>query len=95
MLDEKTIRQATEEALAELNFNVQKFEIETALGAANSETRQIRVFDSDGNDKAAIVDFQDKNGNLSIYFDEIKNKIRKQLEVLIETSEKLDDGEDS
>jgi hypothetical protein len=84
MIDDQTIRQATEEVLTDLNLTDRRFEIETALGASNGEaTRQIRLFDADGTDQATAVDFRDKNGNVSIYFDEIKEKIRKQLEVLI------------
>ena len=90
LLDDQIIRQATEEALSEMNAGDRRFEIEPALGAANSETRQIRVFDSDGTDRATFVDFQDKNGKVSIYLEEIKEKIRKQLAVLIETSENIE-----
>lgn len=89
MLDEKIIRQATEEVLEELGAGERRFEIEEAMGAANSETRQIRVFDENGTDRAAVVDFQDKNGRMSIYFDDIKEKIRAQLEVLFDASEKV------
>ena len=74
MLDDQIIRQATEEALSELQISAQRFEIEPA--------RQIRFFDADVSDKATVVDFQDKDGNVSIYFDEIKKKIRRQIEVL-------------
>jgi len=83
MLDDQTIRRATEELLSEFNLSGQQFEIKTALGAANGATaRQIRFFDSVGNDKSTVVDFQDKNGATSSDFEEIKQKIRKQLEVL-------------
>ena len=87
MLDDQIIKKATEEALSELNAGAQRFEIEPALGAAHGDARQIRLFDSAGNDQSTVVDFQDKNGNVSIYFDEIKERIRKQLETLIEISE--------
>lgn len=84
MLDDRTIKKATEEILSELNLPERRFEIEPALGAASGEnTRQIRLFDSAGNDKATIVAFQDKNGNVVDDFDEIKEKIRSQLENLI------------
>lgn len=84
MLDDQIIKQATEEVLSELQLSAPRFEIEPALGAANGEAaRQIRLFDADGNDKAAVVNFEDKNGNVTIYFDDIKDKIRRQLETLI------------
>jgi cell fate (sporulation/competence/biofilm development) regulator YlbF (YheA/YmcA/DUF963 family) len=89
MLDEKIIKQATEEVLEDLGAGERRFEIEPAMGAPKSETRQIRVFDEDGTDRATVVDFQDKNGNVSIYFEDIKETIRKQLELLIKTSEKV------
>jgi len=83
MLDDQTIKRATEEILAELDLPESRFEIEPALGASDGETaRQIRFFDSEGNDKATVVDFQDKDGNVSRDFEEIKEKIRKQTEAL-------------
>jgi hypothetical protein len=83
MLDDRTIKRATEEILAELDLPESRFEIEPALGASDGETaRQIRFFDSEGNDKATVVDFQDKDGNVSRDFEEIKEKIRKQTEAL-------------
>ena len=85
MLDDQIIRRATEEVLADIDLQDRRFEIELALGASDGAmTQQICFFDSEGNDKAAVVDFQDKNGGVSIYFDEIKEKIRKQLEVLFQ-----------
>ena len=86
MLDDRIIRQATEEALSELQHSAPRFEIEPVPGAAHGDTRQIRLFDSDGNDKATVIDFQDKNGKVSFYFDEIKQKIMQRLETLIEIS---------
>lgn len=84
LLDNQIIKQATEEALSEMDLSERRFEIEPAFGAANGETtRQIRIFDEDGADKSAIVDFSDKDGNISVYFEEIKEKIRKRLEVLL------------
>ena len=86
MLDDRIIKQATEEVLSELQLNGQRFEIEPALGAAHGEAaRQIRLFDSAGGDKSTVVNFLDKNGNISIYFEEIKEKIRKQIKILLET----------
>jgi hypothetical protein len=79
--------------LSELNADDRRFEIEPALGAANSETRQIRVFDSEGNDKATVVDFQDKNGKVSIYLEDITKKIRQQFEVLLETADNTGTGD--
>ena len=67
------IKQATEEALSEMDLSERRFEIEPALGAENGETtRQIRILDKDGGDKSTVVDFSDKNGNLGINFEEIK-----------------------
>jgi hypothetical protein len=88
MLDDQIIRQATEETLSELQLNAQRFEVEPALGASDGETsRQIRLFDAAGNDKAAVINFEDKNGNVPIYFDDIKAKIRKQIEALTANEE--------
>jgi len=85
MIDEQTIRRATEEVLEELDLNEQRFAIEPALGAGDGESaRQIRLLDEEGSDRATVVNFQDKDGNISIYFDDIKAKIRKQLETLVE-----------
>ena len=84
MIDEQTIRRATEEVLEELDLNEQRFAIEPALGAGDGESsRQIRLLDEQGSDRATVVNFQDKDGNISIYFDDIKAKIRKQLETLV------------
>jgi hypothetical protein len=87
MLDDLVIRKATEEVLAELNEDARRFEIEPALGPASGENaRQIRVFEADGTDRAAVVDFQNKDGGVSIYFEEMKDKIRRQLETLFQSS---------
>ncbi|HEY0458447.1 MAG TPA: hypothetical protein VGC97_04795 [Pyrinomonadaceae bacterium] len=86
MLDERTIRRATEEILSEFNLAESRFEIEPALGASDGATaRQIRLFDADGGDKAAVVDFKDKNGDVRGDFEEIKEKIREQLEVFFKS----------
>lgn len=64
LLDDRIIRQATEEALSEMDLSERRFEIEPALGAENGETtRQIRIFDEDGGDRSTVVDFSDKNGS--------------------------------
>ncbi|HEY8562466.1 MAG TPA: hypothetical protein VIL74_18960 [Pyrinomonadaceae bacterium] len=85
MIDERTIKLATEEILDELNLSGRRFAIEPALCPGDGEnSRQIRLFRDDGRDRATIVDFQDKDGNVSIYFDDIKAKIRKQIETLVE-----------
>ena len=85
MIDEQTIKRATEEVLEELDMSEQQFALEPALGAGDgAAARQIRLLDPEGSDRAAVVDFQDKDGKVSIYFEDIKAKIRQQLETLIE-----------
>jgi hypothetical protein len=87
-MNDEQIKRAATEVLSELNLNERRFEIEPAMGAAIGEsTRQIRLFDSDGNDRAVVVDFQDKNGEIGNNFEEIKEKIRKQLQPLVELGE--------
>lgn len=83
MMDDQTIKRATEEILSEINLSERRFEIEPALGAPHADARQIRLFDADGSDKAVVVDFQDKDGNVSTEFEAVKEKIRKQLKTLI------------
>jgi hypothetical protein len=84
MIDDQIIKRATEEILSEINLSERRYEIEPALGAPHADARQIRLFDADGSDKAVVVNFQDKDGNVSADYEAIKEKIRKQLETLIE-----------
>lgn len=71
--------------MPEINLSEWRFEIEPALAAPSDDAGQIRFFEAGGNNKA--VDFQDKNGNVGSDFEEIKGKIRKQMETLVEISE--------
>ena len=86
-MDDEVVRMATEEVLDELNMSGRRFKIETAMAAPNAESVQIRLYDRDGLDKAVVVDLKDKNGGAVLYLDEIKERIRKQLETFAEITD--------
>lgn len=86
MLDDQEIRKATEEVVAELSLSVDRFEVEAAMGAADGESsRQIRIFDAEGRDRAVVVSFQNKDGRVADSFDEIKAAVARQLQILDQT----------
>jgi hypothetical protein len=79
-MDEKVLRMAVQEVLDELGMKDRRFELETAMAAPNSESFQIRLLDESGDGRAVVVNLKDKNGEPTLYLDEIKDRVREQLE---------------
>ena len=85
-MDEEVIRSAVEEVLEELGMAGREFELETAMAAPNSESVQIRLLGKN-DDQAVVVDLRDEKGQPIIYVDEVKDRIRRQLETFAEITD--------
>ena len=79
-MDEQVVRMAIQEVMEELGMSERRYELETATAAANSDAIEIRVYDHSGDNKSVTVDLRDKEGQPVIYLDEIKDRVRRQLE---------------
>ncbi len=86
-MDEEVIRMAVQEVLEDLGMAGRRFEVETAMAAPNAESIQIRMLDRGGDDQAVVVNLKDENGEPMIYLDEIKERIREQLQTFAEITE--------
>ena len=86
-MDEEVIRMAVEEVLEDLGMADRRFEVETAMAAPNAESVQIRMLDRGGDDQAVVVNLKDENGEPIIYLDEVKERIREQLQTFAEITE--------
>jgi hypothetical protein len=87
MIDDQIIKHAAEEVLEELDLGTWRLEVEPAAAAPHGDVRQIRFFNEQGKDKTTVIDFEDADGKVIYYIEDIKEKIRKELETLVETDE--------
>ena len=84
MKGDEVIKQTTETVLRELNLKCWQFDIKQIVAESSLVSRQIRLFDTAANDKAAVFNFQATKGNLSRELKQLKKRIKKQLMLLSE-----------
>lgn len=82
-MDEQVVRMAVEDVMKDLGIGDRRFEIESAMAAPNSDSFQVRVYDDSGDHKSVVVNLRDEDG-VTIYLDEIRGRVRKQLETIAE-----------
>ena len=85
-MDEELIRTAVGEVMEEIGMGIRDFTLETAMAAPNPESVQIRLL-GENNDQAVVVNLRDENGQPIIYVDEVKDRIRQQLETFAEITD--------
>ena len=77
-MDIQTIKPIVDEVLADLGIDGKQVQVETAMGAPNSEAVQIRIADASGDSKSVVVDLRDKDGR-AMNDEEIRQRLREQL----------------
>ena len=81
-MDKKAIARATEDVLRELDLKAWQYDVKAVRAVPHEEISQIRLYDTVGNDKVAVVNYRIPKRNPAGDLTELKARIRLQLRTL-------------
>ncbi len=81
-MDKKAIARATEDVLRELDLKAWEFHVKAVRAVPHGEISQIRLYDTIGHDKVAVVNYRIPKRPQAGDLTELKARLRQQLRTL-------------